>query len=297
VIAIEEFIMNRCLTRLGLVAALFALPLAADAAADPATEATAALGEVNALALHCGAYDQVRRIKSAVIASAPKTRVAGLVFEQATERAWGELTAANAPCPVPSDVAARVDVAVAALARAAGPGDRSAAPAEPAEDDLVGITPRYLLINQQGEAVTAGDFLGRYQIIYFGYTRCPDVCPTGLAALVGALKQLGPAADRFQPIFISVDPQRDTPAVLREYLGFFHPGLVGLTGPEQMVQRAAEAFRVRYEKVPDPDGDPDNYAMDHTATLFIVGPDGRYITGLAHGLSPAQIAATLATLP
>ncbi len=286
--------MNRWLTRLAPVSMLV-LPLIAGAS-DPQSGAVAALGELNGLALHCGAHDQVRRIKSAVIASAPRTRAAGLAFEQATERAWNGLTAAGTPCPASAELAQRVNAAVVALEREASTPETGAGETVDGGDSP-SITPRYLLVNQDGQTVTASDFLGRYQIIYFGYTRCPDVCPTGLAAMTGALKQIGSAAERFQPIFITVDPQRDTPAVLRDYVRFFHPRLMGLTGPEAMVQRAAEHFRVRYEKVPDPDGNPDNYAMDHTATLFVLGPDGRYLTGLAHGLSPAQIAQTLSTFP
>jgi len=152
---------------------------------------------------------------------------------------------------------------------------------------------KYLLMNHFGEPVTNLDFPGRYQLIYFGYTFCPDICPTSLAAMVQALKKLGPKADRIQPLFITVDPERDTLEVLRKYTSYFHPRLLGLTGPPHMISRTADQFRVRYEKVVQEGRDPDKYAMDHTSSLFLLGPNSEFVAKFAHGLPADQLAGRL----
>jgi protein SCO1/2 len=111
-----------------------------------------------------------------------------------------------------------------------------------------------------------------------------------------ALELLGADADRIQPLFITVDPARDTLPRLREYVGYFHPRLLGLTGPETMIARVAGNFRVRYEKVASTDSRPDRYAVDHTASLFLLGPDGRFITKFAHGFPADRMAERLSEL-
>lgn len=155
---------------------------------------------------------------------------------------------------------------------------------------------KYLLRSQFGEPVNNLDFRGRYQLIYFGYTFCPDVCPTSLVSLAQALALLGPKAERIVPLLITVDPARDTPEVLRTYTAYFHPRLLGLTGPEEMIARTAEQFRVRYEKVPDPGGDPSRYSMDHTASLFLLGPDSEFVAKFAYGLPAKALAAQIQAL-
>ncbi len=181
--------------------------------------------------------------------------------------------------------------------RPEGSGAQAAASAEPAvEIRTHSIQIKYLLRSQYGEPVTNLDFRGRYQLIYFGYTFCPDVCPTSLVSLARALALLGPKAERIVPLLITVDPARDTPEVLRNYTGYFHPRLLGLTGPEEMIARTAEQFRVRYEKVPDPDGDPARYGMDHTASLFLLGPDSEFVAKFAYGLPAAELASQIEAL-
>jgi len=186
------------------------------------------------------------------------------------------------------------------ISECAQPGAQPGAPASTDESPFAlfphRIQGRYLLMNQFGETVSNLDFRGRYQLVYFGYTFCPDICPTSLVSLAKALEILGPRADRIQPILITVDPARDTPEVLRTYTAYFHPRLLGLTGPEEMIARTAEQFRVRYEKVTPEGGDPNRYSMDHTASLFLLGPESEFVAKFAHGLPAAELAARLGEL-
>lgn len=153
------------------------------------------------------------------------------------------------------------------------------------------IQPRYAMSDSQGRLVTAEDFQGRLQVIYFGYTFCPDICPTSLAVLSQALRLLGDdAAADVQPIFITVDPARDKPELLAEYVKYFHPRMIGLSASPEVTKRTAELFRARYEFVPSDSGDPDRYSMDHTASLYLLGRDGEFITKFAHGLTARDVA-------
>ena len=152
------------------------------------------------------------------------------------------------------------------------------------------IQGKYLLMNHFGEPVSNLDFAGQYQLIYFGYTFCPDICPTSLSTMTQALKLLGTKADRIQPLFISVDPDRDTPEKLRNYTAYFHPRLLGLTGPMEMIARVATQFHVRYEKVMLEDRPPNQYAVDHTSSLFLLDPDGLFVAKFAHGLPASDLA-------
>lgn len=145
--------------------------------------------------------------------------------------------------------------------------------------ESVGINPRYLLQDPRGRSVTNEDFRGRFQLISFGYTYCPDVCPTTLVEMAAILKQLGEQADRLQPIFITVDPERDTGKVLQTYTEFFDPRILGLTGSPALVRRAADNFKIRYAKVREPGNT--NYAVDHSAGMILLGPDGGFIKKFA----------------
>ncbi len=174
----------------------------------------------------------------------------------------------------------------------------SAAPAKEAAGPDVArfpdrVTPRYLMADQYGRSVSNRDFQGRLQLIYFGYTYCPDICPTSLAIMSQALKLLGEDAEQIQPIFITVDPQRDTPELLAEYVAYFHPRMLGLVASPEATRRIAELFRARYERVPAHDGDPDRYTMDHTTSLYLLGRNGEFITKFAHGLPAAEVAQRL----
>lgn len=145
------------------------------------------------------------------------------------------------------------------------------------------VNSRYLLVGPDGQAVSDGDFRGRFQLITFGYTYCPDICPTTLVDIAEILKQLGEDADRLQAIFISVDPERDTPQVLKTYTAFFDKRILALTGSPELIQRAAHNYRVRYAKVIIPGRDPKNYVVDHSAGMYLLGPDGDFIKKFAYG--------------
>jgi protein SCO1/2 len=152
-----------------------------------------------------------------------------------------------------------------------------------------GIIPRYLLQDPNGRSITNEDFRGRFQLISFGYTYCPDVCPTTLVEMAEILKQLGDKAARVQAIFISVDPERDTGKILKTYTEFFDPRILGLTASPALVRRAADNFKIRYAKVREPGAAPDRYAVDHSAGMFLLGPDGVFIKKFAFATPVAEI--------
>ena len=161
---------------------------------------------------------------------------------------------------------------------------------DPGTDDSPGITARYMLMDANGRAVSNEDFPGHFQLITFGYTFCPDICPTTLAEMSIIMEKLGERSKRLQPIFITVDPERDTAAVLRTYTEFFHPQIIGLGGSPALIKRAADNFKVRYEKAREPGSPPDQYAVDHSAGMYLLGPDGRYIRKFAYATPPLEIA-------
>lgn len=129
------------------------------------------------------------------------------------------------------------------------------------------------LTDHRGAAVAPADWLGRPVMVFFGFTFCPDVCPTTLMDISGWLEDLGNDADRLTIALITVDPDRDTPAALAEYLSNFDPRITGMTGSANEIARTAEAFRVTYQKVPTDGGD---YTMNHSAGVFLFYPDGRF---------------------
>ncbi len=150
----------------------------------------------------------------------------------------------------------------------------------------------YELVDQNGRTVRSSDFQGKFQLIYFGYAYCPDVCPTELAAMAEAVDALGTEADRVQPLFITVDPERDTPDFLAGYVPHFHPRLIGLTGTPEQIAAVAKAFRVYYAKV-ESDRQTD-YLMDHTSFIYLMGPDGNFLTMFRYGMQPAAMADAIA---
>jgi protein SCO1/2 len=151
------------------------------------------------------------------------------------------------------------------------------------------IIPRYLLQDPNGRSVTSEDFRGRFQLISFGYTYCPDICPTTLVEMAEILKQLGDDAARVQPIFISVDPERDTGKVLKTYTEFFDPRILGLTASPALVRRTADNFRIRYAKVREPGTPADRYAVDHSAGMILLGPDGSFVKKFAFAMPVKHI--------
>ena len=153
----------------------------------------------------------------------------------------------------------------------------------------------FILVDHTGAERTEADLKGRHALIYFGYTFCPDVCPTALADMLIALDELGPDAALVQPVFITIDPERDTPRVLKDYVGNFHPRLIGLSGNAAQVSKAARAYRVYYGKVDDPEAG-ENYLMDHSSVIYLMDPDGRYLTHFSHGTAPDTMAKRLREL-
>lgn len=149
------------------------------------------------------------------------------------------------------------------------------------------------LVNGDGEIVTEADFAGSHLIVYFGFTYCPDICPTELISIADALDLLAPAeAARVQPIFVTVDPERDTPEVVQDYASHFHERMIGLTGSAEQIKAAASAYRVYYAKqeATDPDSP---YLMAHTSYIYVMDGEGRYVRHFRMGATPEEIAAGL----
>jgi len=149
------------------------------------------------------------------------------------------------------------------------------------------------LVNQDGVAVSEADFKGQYMLVYFGYTYCPDVCPTSLSTMATALDILGPKADKITPIFITVDPERDDAEALKTYVGYFHPRLVGLTGSVAQIKAVAKAYKAYFAKSGDGYNDGD-YTMDHSSITYLMGPDGKFVTHFGHGVDAEAMAKKLA---
>ena len=145
----------------------------------------------------------------------------------------------------------------------------------PVAQQIAGVGGPFRLIDQNGQTVSDGDLKGRPFLVFFGFTHCPDVCPTTLFDVSEILRSLGPDADRARALFITVDPERDTPAVMKDYLSSFDPHLSGLTGDAAAVAAVAKAYRVYYKKVPLDDG---GYTMDHTAIVYLMDKEGRFVS-------------------
>jgi len=161
-------------------------------------------------------------------------------------------------------------------------------PAARAEEDTK-VSGRFLLTDMNGRTVTDEMYRGKIRLVTFGYTFCPDICPTILNTLSVALDQLGPDRAKVVTLFVSVDPERDTPAHLKEYLNAF-PEITGLTGTPEQVAAAARNFKVRYERQ-KPDGDdPKTYAVDHSAALFIMDREGNFLARMPHMSAPDRVA-------
>ena len=146
--------------------------------------------------------------------------------------------------------------------------------APPVGPAIAGVGGPFHLIDQNGKPVTDADMKGRPFLVFFGFTHCPDICPTTLLEMSRMLKKLGPDADRAGALFITVDPERDTPAVLKDYLSSFDPHLRGLTGDRAAIDAAIKAYRVYAKKVPLDNGD---YTMDHTAVVYLMDKDGHFV--------------------
>jgi protein SCO1/2 len=147
--------------------------------------------------------------------------------------------------------------------------------AGPAVQQVAAIGGPFRLTDQNGRTVTDEDFKGHPFLVFFGYTHCPDICPTTLFEISEMLRALGPDADRARALFITVDPERDTAAVMKDYLSNFDPHVEGLTGDPAQIAAVAKAYRAYYKKVPLDDG---SYTMDHMAVIYLMDKDGRFVS-------------------
>ena len=147
------------------------------------------------------------------------------------------------------------------------------------------------LVNQASQPVTEQDFAGRWLLVYFGFTYCPDICPTELGIMASAIDVMGPAGESVTPILITIDPQRDTPDQLADYVSRFHPRMQGLTGTPEQIAAAARRYRVYFARVQRPD--MTDYLMDHSSFIYLVGPDARVRALFRPQTSPEAIAAVV----
>ena len=165
-----------------------------------------------------------------------------------------------------------------------GGRDRAASDGQVAASGQPLVGGDFTLVNQDGRTVDQTLLNGKWSLVFFGFTYCPEFCPTTLAELAAVQQQLGDKAKDLQIVFISIDPQRDTPRQLKDYLSSdgFPKGTIGLTGTPEQVAQAAKAYRAFYQKV----GEGETYTMNHSLTVYLMGPDGRFRTAVAYGLGP-----------
>lgn len=149
------------------------------------------------------------------------------------------------------------------------------------------------LTDEQGRQVGPDAYAGKFMLVYFGYSYCPDICPTDLTVMAAALDSLGEGADQVQPLLISVDPRRDTPEALQEFTDAFHPDLIGLTGTEAEIVAAAKAYRVHRRRFQMEGMSGDDYLVDHSTLTYLMGPDGRFLSMFPRGSTPERMAEVL----
>lgn len=151
----------------------------------------------------------------------------------------------------------------------------------------------FVLTDQNGRSVTEATLKGKPSAVFFGFTQCPEVCPTTLSELSGALKDLGPDADRLNVVFVTIDPERDTVPLLKDYVGNFDPRIIALTGSPEAIERTARAFRVYYKKVPTSGSD---YTMDHSTFTYLMDADWKYADLIGYGLPREKVLKKLKAL-
>jgi cytochrome oxidase Cu insertion factor (SCO1/SenC/PrrC family) len=185
----------------------------------------------------------------------------------------------------------------APVANAAEDGTRPITAAESADAVTRGhgrIGGTFKLTDHNGKVRTPADFRGKLLLVYFGFTHCPDICPTDLMAIGGALKALGPAADQVQALFITLDPQRDTKELLATYVDSFHDSIIALTGDDKAIQRAAFAYKVYFKKILG--RGEDDYGVDHSAYIYLMDRNGAFIGVFPPATPPDRIASVLKPL-
>ncbi len=167
-------------------------------------------------------------------------------------------------------------------------GSQQTPKAPPALESLFGGP--FSLVDHKGAVRSDRDFRGRFMLIYFGYTSCPSICPANLQHMASALDALGDKATAIVPIFVSIDPGRDRPEILQDYVDHFGERFVGLTGSEAQVRAAAKAYRVHRRKVVASGADADDYLVDHASITYLMGPDGKFRTLFPHDTPGTVIA-------
>ena len=189
-----------------------------------------------------------------------------------------------------------VSLMLSAALAACGPAGKSAEKLQFKGTDITGAEygRALALTDQDGKSRTLADFKGKVVVVFFGYTQCPDVCPTTMAELAQVKKSLGKDGERLQGIFVTIDPERDTPTVLKGYMGSFDPTFVALRGTVEQTKEVAKEFKVFFAKVPG--RTPESYTMDHTAGSYVFDSNGKLRLFVRYGSGPDALAADLKTL-
>jgi protein SCO1/2 len=201
----------------------------------------------------------------------------------------------------PFSIAALVLITLSLLwmTQGAMPGADRLSPAAGAATDKPAIGGAFSLVDHNGKPVTSKDFSGKYMLVFFGYTHCLDICPVGLATITQALTEDKEQAAKIAPLFVSVDPARDTPAVLKVYLQHYYPGFVGLTGTKAQVEAAVKAYKVyasdagaheAKEHEHEHEHGGDDYLVDHSGFVYLMSPQGEYVTHFSGDISPQDMA-------
>lgn len=162
----------------------------------------------------------------------------------------------------------------------------------PASASVEQFRPEFALADDSGRVRTSEEFRGKYMLVFFGFTNCPDICPTTLSEVARVMDDLGPDAAKVQPIFISIDPERDRRLGLAAYTKAFHPALLGLAGDDAATAAAAKSFKIHYSREADTAA-PDGYTMSHSPALYLVSPEGDWLRQFTYGTPAADILSDL----
>lgn len=171
-------------------------------------------------------------------------------------------------------------------------GTRWATQGEGVAETGPAFTPVFTLADDEGRIRTSAEFRGKFLLVFFGFTNCPDVCPTTLSDVAQVMDDLGADAGKVRPLFVSIDPKRDRQLGLAAYTAAFHPAILGLAGTETETQAAADSFKIFFERENDATS-PDGYSMAHTPGLFLIGPDGEWLRQFTYGTPAADILSDL----
>lgn len=164
--------------------------------------------------------------------------------------------------------------------------------ADQSRNEATAFRAAFELTDHQGMIQTESDFSGRWMLVFFGFTNCPDVCPTTLSEVAAVMESLGREANKVQPIFVTIDPERDTPSVLAEYVPLFGAGIIGLTGTPEQIAKTSDTFPIFFERIEEA-STPDGYTMGHTSHLFLFDPEAGFADSWPYGTPAEEILADL----